>query len=497
MGHWAVACVFYKYSRRKEVAMKILLTGANGYIGTRLLHLLGEKGHRIVALVRSKRRLAIPDHLEKNVEVLVADLLQPKSLASIPKDIEGAYYLVHSMGKRSSGFSQMEYDCAGNFTKALSKTDCKQIIYLSGLSHGKDLSEHMRSRHQVEKVLQQGSVPVTIFRAGIIIGSGSASFEILRDLVEKLPMMVAPKWVQSQCQPIAVSDVVWYLIEALGKGGCLDRRFEIGGPEAITYFEMLNRLAKLRRLKRWILPVPVLSPRLSSYWLIFVTSTSFPLAQALVDSLRHDAVCRDQSVDQILPHQCLTYEEALRRAFAKIEQNAVVSSWRDAIVRSQLDSNLKHYIQIPVHGCMQEIIEYDYDNRWEVIDKLWSIGGHTGWYYMNWAWVLRGWIDKWIGGVGLRRGRTNAVQLKNGDVLDFWRVLLADKATGRLQLYAEMKLPGEAWLEFECIGQEKQGKLRQTATFRPKGIFGRFYWYVLYPFHYLIFRGLCRAIAKG
>ena len=476
---------------------KILLTGANGYIGTRLLSLLGEEGHHIVALVRSEKRLLVPPHLKKQVSLVVADLLDKETLKNIPQDIDAAYYLVHSMGQQSTGFSELEAKSAKNFTEEISRTNCKQIIYLSGLSEGDKLSEHMSSRHQVEEILSSGSTPVTVFRAGIIIGSGSASFEIIRDLVEKLPFMVAPRWVNSKCEPISISDVLTYLKKALGNEACYHRSFDIGGPEAITYKEMLQRFAKLRGLHRWIVPVPVLTPRLSSYWLIFVTSTNFPLAQALIDSLKHDAVCKDHSILDIIPHQCLTYEEALKRAFAKIEQNAVLSSWKDAMVQSNLKPDLKDYIKVPTHGCVKEVIEYGYSSKKEVIDKLWKIGGEKGWYYMTWLWMIRGWIDKLTGGVGLRRGRTNSNTLKNGDALDFWRVLLADKENGRLQLYAEMKLPGEAWLEFECIGDEEQGKLRQTATFRPKGVFGRLYWYLLYPMHYFIFRGLCRSIAKG
>lgn len=474
---------------------KILLTGANGYIGNRLLDLLCKEGHKVVALVRSQRRLSIPNHLKDQVTVVVGDLLDKDTL-QFPPDIDVAYYLVHSMGQQATGFSELETQCARNFTGAINKTECKQVIYLSGLSHGENLSEHMSSRQNVEDVLKEGTVPLTIFRAGIIIGSGSASFEIIRDLVEILPVMVAPRWVSSHCEPIAISDVLFYLKEALDNQACLNRNFEIGGPEAISYLEMLKRFAALRGLRRWIITVPVLTPRLSSYWLIFVTSTSFPLAQALIDSLKHDAVRHDHSVEEILPHKCLNYEEALERAFVKIEQNAVVSSWKDAIVRSNLESNLTGYIQVPVFGCLKEVVEVPYTDREATLERLWSIGGDRGWYYMNWAWKLRGWIDKLFGGVGLRRGRTNTTTLRNGDALDFWRVLLADKKKGHLKLYAEMKLPGEAWLEYECIGGEKEGVLRQTATFRPKGIFGRAYWYLLYPFHFFIFRGLCKSIAK-
>ncbi|MCB1118755.1 MAG: SDR family oxidoreductase [Chlamydiia bacterium] len=470
--------------------MKILLTGANGYIGARLLVYLGEAGHEIYALVRSKRRISVPEHLKSQVTVIVGNLLQAVEL---PADIDVAYYLVHSMGKHSSEFERLEEQAAENFRQAIEKTECKQIIYLSGLSRGEGLSEHMRSRQHVEEVLKKGKISVTVFRAGIIIGSGSASFEIIRDLVEKLPVMVAPKWVRSRCNPIGVSDVMHYLTQAIGNKATYGRCFEIGGAETLTYLEMLLRFAKLRGLKRSVITVPVLTPRVSSYWLLLVTSTSFPLAQALVDSLKHNAVCKERSIDDVIPHTCLTYEQALKRAFNKIEQNAVVSSWKNAIIRSDLEPNLKHYIQVPEFGCVKEVVACSFDDREAMLDRLWSIGGERGWYYMNWAWNMRGALDKLVGGVGLRRGRTNLNMLNNGDALDFWRVLLADREKGRLLLFAEMRLPGEAWLEFTCHDHQ----LTQTATFRPWGVLGRLYWYVLYPFHYFIFRGLCRSLAQG
>lgn len=478
--------------------MKILLTGANGYIGSRLLPVLAESGHHVVALVRSAARLNIPDHLKGQVTLVIADLLDKETLEAIPKDIQGAYYLVHSMREHSEGFSRDEEVSAQNFTDAIAKTDCRQIIYLSGLAQGSRVSEHMASRLRVEEILQSGPIPVTVLRAAIIIGSGSASFEIIRDLVEKLPVMVVPRWVQSICQPIAISDVIFYLKEVLGNPHFYTNRvYEIGGPETLSYHQMLARFAKVRGLRRLIIPVPVLTPRLSSLWLFFIASTSFPLACALVNSLKADADCKDNSIREIIPHECISYEEALKRAFVKIEQNAVVSSWKDAIVRSRLNPNLHAYIEVPVHGCLQEVVEMPYDDRAAAIARLWQIGGKNGWYYMDWAWTLRGWMDRMVGGFGLIRGRTHPTRLRDGDVLDFWRVLLADKENGHLLLYAEMKVPGEAWLEYTFNGNEKEGIVRQKAIFRPKGVLGRLYWYMLMPIHHFIFKGLCSSIAKG
>lgn len=473
--------------------MRILLTGANGYIGSRLLPVLAEEGHQIVALVRSSRRLVIPDHLKDKVEIVVADLLDESTLDRIPKNIEASYYLVHSMSDHSDGFVAQEKKAAENFIHAIEKTNCQQIIYLSGLAKGELLSEHMQSRHQVEEVLFSKEIPVTVLRAAIIIGAGSASFEIVRDLVEKLFVMIVPKWASSLCQPIAIKDVIFYLQEVLGNKKTYNKTFEIGGPEKLTYLDMLYAYAKVRKLKRWIIPVPVLTPRLSSYWLFFVTSTSFKLARSLVNSLKTNAICSDSPISAVIDHKCLRYEEALERAFTKIEQNTVVSSWKDAVVRSELKPDLRSYIEVPVHGCLKEIVKTPYKDRQEAIFSLWKIGGKSGWYYMDWAWSIRGFLDKLVGGAGLNRGRTHPTSLKNGDVIDFWRVLLADQEGGHLLLYAEMRVPGEAWLEFHI----EKGVVTQTATFRPKGLSGRLYWYLLYPIHHFIFRGLCQAVAKG
>lgn len=293
--------------------MKILIAGANGYIGTRLLPLLIEKSHHIIALVRDPKRLKIPPNT--SIDIIQADLLNQETLQNIPKDIDAAYYLVHAMSDDPDQFASKDRSSASNFTSAIAKTKCKQLIYLSGLANEPELSKHLSSRLEVEKILRNGSVPITTLRASIIIGSGSASFQIIRDLVEKLPIMVAPKWIQKKCQPIAISDVLYYLTNVLTNDQCLNRSFEIGGPEAISYKNVLLRYAKFRKLKRYIITVPVLTPKLSSYWLIFITSTNYYLARSLIDSLKNDSIKTDFSIDQILLRTCLTYEEALQKAF--------------------------------------------------------------------------------------------------------------------------------------------------------------------------------------
>jgi len=477
--------------------MKVFITGATGYIGTRLLNVLAEAGHEIVALTRSTRRLIIRQKFTSQVQIIEGDLLEPESLESIPSDIDAAYYLVHSMGSRASGFSELEKKSAINFVNAINKTKASQIIYLSGLSRGNSTSEHMSSRHQVEEILSKSKASLTILRAGIIVGSGSASFEIMRDLVEMLPIMIAPKWVFSHCQPIGIADVLFYLSEILGNNQAFGQVFEIGGPDIMTYKDLLQNFAKVRGLKRLIIPVPFLTPYLSSLWLFFVTSVNFSIAQALVKSLKIDAVCEENRIQEILPHNCLCFTSTVENAFKRIEQNAVVSSWKDSIIRSDLPPKLTQYIEVPKYGCLNKTYKNTYKNsKQAAVDRLWKIGGKNGWYSMDWAWNLRGWIDQAIGGVGTRRGRTDPTRLRNGDALDFWRVIVADKEDGHLLLYAEMRLPGEAWLEWKITGNENQTVVKQTATFRPKGVLGRLYWYALAPIHPIIFRKLCDSIGN-
>jgi len=472
--------------------MKILLTGATGYIGKRLLPMLVEKGHTVVCCVRDKDRFTPPASLLDKIEVIEVDLLDKASLANIPKDIDGAYYLVHSMSA-SADYEEMEKQSAINFRDAVSITKVQHVIYLSGIINEDKLSKHLASRKAVEIELGQGIYHFTTLRAGIIIGSGSASFEIIRDLVEKLPYMITPKWLNTRCQPIGISDVLQFLSETLFKEETYNRNFDIGGPDILTYKEMLLKFAKVRGLKRTIHTVPVMTPKLSSYWLYFVTSTSYRLATALVNSMKVEVVCRDNSINAILSITPVTYEEALNKAFAKIENNEIVSSWKDAYASSGLKSHISDFIQVPTHGCFTDIRERAFVDREKCIEKVWSIGGGNGWYFGDFLWRTRGVMDKFVGGVGLRRGRTNLDSINVGDALDFWRVLYADKTEGRLLLFAEMKVPGEAWLEFKIEGD----KLKQTATFRPLGLLGRLYWYSVLPFHGLIFKGMLKKLTNG
>jgi len=471
--------------------MKILLTGATGYIGKRLLPVLVENGHEVICCVRDKRRFNPPSSLKSKIEIIEIDLLDKASLNKIPENINAAYYLVHSMSA-SSNYKSLEQQSAINFKNALNKTSAEHVVYLSGITNETDLSEHLESRKIVEHELDSGNYSLTTLRAGIIIGSGSASFEIIRDLVEKLPVMVTPKWLNTKCQPIGITDVVKFLSKILLNKATYNQNFDIGGPDILTYKAMLLEFAKVRNLKRKIFTVPIMTPRLSSYWLYFVTSTSYKLAIALVNSMKIEVICRPNQLNEILNITPINYHKSLTNAFAKIEKNQIVSSWKDAYASSGIDSHISDFVQVPTFGCFIDQRKLTIQTRSECIDNIWKIGGQTGWYHGNSLWKIRGFIDRLFGGVGLRRGRTNPDTLQVGDALDFWRVLYANKKEGRLLLFAEMKLPGEAWLEFKVVSET----LIQTATFRPLGLMGRLYWYAILPFHGYIFKGMIRKITK-
>lgn len=480
--------------------MRILLTGSTGYIGRRLLPVLLAGGHTVVCLVRDKRRFDWEDFSTDElarIQVVEGDLTSETLLENITTDFDAAYYLVHSMSSGSKNFDDIELLSAENFRDFINRSQAQQVIYLSGIVNDTQLSDHLLSRKQVEDVLKTSTVPVTVLRAAIIIGSGSASFEIIRDLVEKLPVMIAPRWLNTRCQPIGIRNVIEYLQGVLGNVETYNQSFDIGGPDVLTYKQMLLQYAAVRKLKRWIITVPVLTPRLSSLWLYFVTATSISLARALVDSLKNEVVCMDNRIHKHVRINILTYRASLELAFEKISQRNVVSSWKDSISLTTLDRDFLNNIRVPDFGVYidKRVIPFARPTT-EVIENVWKIGGNTGWYYGNVLWRIRGVMDKMVGGVGLRRGRRSDVDLKAGDALDFWRVLVADKEYGRLLLLAEMKLPGEAWLEFTIKKGAKSFELHQTATFRPLGLWGRVYWYLVLPFHGLIFPNMAQRICS-
>ena len=318
------------------------------------------------------------------------------------------------------------------------------------------------------------------------MGSGSASFEIIRDLIHRLPVMITPRWLNTKCQPIAINDVLEFLSKSLFNTITYNRNFDIGGPDILTYKEMLLGFAKAKNVKRWIITVPIMTPKLSSYWLYFVTSTSYRLASALVSSMKVEVVCKDHELNKLLDINTMSYEQALSRALIKVDEDKVASSWKDSLISGRFNINISNFRKVPKKNCFIDRRKKEIINRNFTIDRIWSIGGETGWYYGDWLWSLRGFIDKLYGGVGSRRGRTNKHEIHSGDALDFWRVLYANKKEGKLVLYAEMKLPGEAWLEFKIINNT----LYQSATFRPRGFWGKMYWYSVLPFHGFIFKGM-------
>lgn len=474
--------------------MKILLTGVTGYIAQRLLPVLLDNGHEVVCCVRDKERFNDKKYGSARLSVIEVDFLKAETTQVIPTAIDVAYYLIHSMSTQSGDFGAMEETCATNFRNRIAQTQAKQVIYLSGITNTAELSKHLSSRRNVETILSGGSFALTTLRAGIIVGSGSASFEIIRDLVEKLPFMIAPRWLNTKCQPIAIRNVVEFLIGVIGKTATYNNSYDIGGPDILVYKEMLLRFAKNRGLKRRIVIVPVMTPRISSYWLYFVTATSYALAKNLVNSMKVEVICKPNSLGDMLGIVPIDYDTAIKMAFDKIEQNQVLSSWKDAQTSNLLNAGISKFIEVPTNGCFKDVRSRQLATDNFALDKIWKIGGKTGWYYGNLLWRFRGFLDKVFGGVGMRRGRRSDTELQKGDALDFWRVMVASKEERRLLLYAEMKLPGEAWLEFRI---DNQNVLWQSATFRPLGLLGRFYWYAVLPFHGFIFNGMLNKLVAG
>lgn len=473
--------------------MKIFLTGVTGYIGKRLLIQLLEQGHNVVCSVRDRKRFSTrlyQNHLHQ-IEIIENDFLNPESLENIPKDIDYAYYLIHSMSSDEGDFDVKEKKSAENFKAALEKTSVQQVIFLTGIINNNKLSKHLQSRKNVEEALQSEKYALTSLRAGIIVGSGSASFEIIRDLVEKLPIMIAPKWLKTLCQPIAIRNVIQFLTGVLGKEFTFNKNYDIASRDILSYKQMLLQYAEVRGLKRKIYTVPLMTPRMSSFWLYFITSTTYPLAKNLVDSMKTDVVAKPNDLAEKLGIELFSYKQAINMAFDKIKQNDVLSSWYDSFTGKFHSRNVWQYLEVPGKGTFKDKRQMEVDDENLAIERIFSIGGKTGWYYADFLWRMRGFLDRLVGGVGVSRGRRNFSDLEAGDSVDFWRVLYADKEEKRLLLFAEMKVPGEAWLEFKI----KDKILYQEATFRPLGLSGRLYWYSVLPFHGLIFNGMLKKLA--
>lgn len=474
----------------------ILVTGATGYIGGRLVPRLLEAGFRVRCLVRDAGRLKGRAWVG-DVEVVEGDVLRPESFAAAMRGVEAAYYLIHSLGA-GGDFRQRDLQAARNFGAAARSEGVARIIYLGGLGDpSAALSAHLRSRQETGEALRESGVPVTEFRAGVIVGSGSLSFEMIRYLTERLPVMICPRWLYTRIQPIAIRNVLDYLVEALRTPASAGRIVEIGGADVVTYGAMLTLYAQARGLKRWLLPVPVLTPRLSSYWVHLVTPIPTVIARPLIEGLRSEVVVRNDEALRLFPSiKLLDYRTAVLKALGKLDANLVETTWSDALSTSQ--PNASSVTLIVQEGMIIERRQIIVTAPTEAVFRAFSgIGGARGWPYMNWAWHIRGGLDRLFGGVGLRRGRRDANEIRVGEALDFWRVEAIEP--GKLmRLRAEMKVPGKAWLQFEVKRQEggSRSTLIQTAFFAPKGLAGLAYWYLLYPIHGMIFGGMIHKLAK-
>ena len=471
----------------------ILVTGATGYVGGRLLPLLVQAGRRVRCLARQPERLS--SRVPAGVEVVLGDVLDAPSLPQAMQGVEAAYYLVHSMGTTGS-FEEQDRRAADNFAAAAQAAGVQRIIYLGGLGEDEmELSAHLRSRHEVGERLRAQGVPVVEFRASIIIGSGSLSFEMIRALVERLPVMVTPRWVRVTAQPIAVGDVLAYLRAALAvETGNRSLTIEIGGPDQVSYGELMREYARQRGLRRWMIPVPLLTPRLSSLWLGLVTPLYARVGRKLIDSLRYPTVVRNVSAQRLFPIRPIGVREAIASALRNEDSSFAETRWSDALSAagvSRLWGGMRFGNRL-VDSRARQVTAAPA----AVFAAVERIGGATGWYYANWLWTVRGWLDLLLGGVGMRRGRRDPERLLAGDTLDCWRVECIEPSK-RLRLAAEMKLPGRAWLEFEVQPHRDGSRLRQTATFDPLGLWGLAYWYGVWPLHQLVFAGMLHGVARA
>lgn len=469
----------------------ILLTGATGYVGGRLLHALEVAGYRVRCLTRHPE--ALRQRVAPETEVVKGDVLDATSLPPHMVGVHAAYYLVHAMGSANS-FEEEDRRAAHAFAAAAREAGVQRMVYLGGLGSGSELSAHLRSRQEVGRVLRESGVPTLEFRASIIIGSGSASFEMIRALTEKLPVMITPRWVKTLTQPIAIEDVIAYLLQALDLEISGSRIFEIGGTNQVSYLDLLKEYARQRGLRRVMIPVPVLSLRLSSLWLGLVTPVYARVGRELVDSLRNETIVRDRSAEDLFSIRPLGFREALKRALVNEDRQFAETRWSDAFsslgvtpqwggVRSGRRLVDSRSVRVPFSPSI----------AFRPIERL---GGQTGWYYANWLWRIRGLLDLVFGGAGMRRGRRDPDRLLVGDTVDFWRV--EEIQPGRLlRLTGEMRLPGRAWLQFELEPDGSGSVLRQTVIFDPVGVLGQLYWYLLYPVHQFVFAGMLKGIVRA
>jgi uncharacterized protein YbjT (DUF2867 family)/tryptophan-rich sensory protein len=470
----------------------ILLTGATGYVGTRLLGALRQRNVKVRCLAR--RPEALESHEGAGIEMAAGDVLDVDSLRSALRGVHTAYYLIHSMDAYGD-FEDLDRRAAQNFAQAAAEAGVRRIVYLGGLAdNAQELSPHLRSRHEVGEILRSGGAQVIEFRASVVIGPGSLSFEMIRALVERLPVMIAPRWVSVPAQPIAIDDLIEYLVAALDIDVQGHRTFEIGGADRVSYGDLMKQYARQRGLRRLIIPVPVLTPRLSSLWLGLVTPLYARVGRKLIDSIRHPSVVQDDAASKLFPIRPLDHRRAIAAALASEDAQLARCGAAAAAGAARFVNNATRRPAVArFFDARSALIDRAPEQVYAVIER---IGGQTGWYYGDWLWRLRGAMDRAIGGVGMRRTCRRAQPLKIGDTVDCWRVAAVEPAR-RLRLAAEMKLPGRAWLEFEIEQQGTMSRLRQTAVFDPRGIWGRLYWYLIGPLHQVMFAGMLRGIVAA
>lgn len=480
---------------------RILVIGATGYVGGRLIPRLLAKGYHVRAMARSLEKMSSRNWAcDESVELFQGDVQEPKALMRAARDCSVAYYLVHSMISKNKQFAQADRISAMNMKRAAEANDMEQIIYLGGLGDIRhpNLSHHLASRHEVGQILQSGSVPATVLRAAMILGSGSASFEILRYLVERLPVMITPKWVHTPTQPISISNVLDFLLGSLGNQKTYNHNFDIGGPDVLNYHDLIDIYAQAAQLPpRKLIPVPLLTPKLSALWIHLVTPMPSSIALPLTEGLGVPTTCIDERMTEIIPVNLISCKDAVRTALDQILEQQVETCWSDAGSMAPpewADCGDAQYAGGTILTCAYRA------RLWSTPEKTWppvvGIGGDNGYYFGNLLWRLRGAIDRWVGGVGLRRGRRHPNRLQTGDALDFWRVLNVDP-NRRLTLMAEMRIPGEAILDLRIHPvSDNETELRMISRFLPRGLGGLLYWYLLYPFHVIIFKGMLKAIAR-
>lgn len=476
----------------------VLVTGATGYVGGRLIPRLLEEGYRVRVLVRGGAdRLRGRPWLDE-VDVVAGDALEPASLVPALEGVDAAYYLIHSMGG-SDEFGERDRTLARNFGVVSAMQGVRRIIYLGGLGDpDTNLSKHLRSRQETGDVLRRSGVPVTEFRAGMVVGSGSLSFEMLRHLTERLPVMICPRWVFTRSQPIAVRDILQYLISALTVPESAGRIIEVGGADVLTYADMMYAYARERRLRRWLIPVPVLTPGLSSHWVHWTTPVPAGIARPLIQGLGNELLVDDSTARELFPDiQPIGFQESVQGALERIREGEVETIWSDAMASSMGDLPPVMFTQ--EQGMLLERRQLRVDARPSTVYRTFAgIGGKRGWPAFNWLWEVRGLLDRMVDGVGMRRGRRHPDDLRVGDALDFWRVERVQPGRSIL-LRAEMKVPGRAWLSFEALPVEdgSQTDLVQTAYFAPRGLFGLLYWYGIYPLHGMVFSRMIRNLAQS